>query len=162
MKRLIFGAAALVAVMMASCGGNKNENKAEDNSAFAENQPVACGEYRAVSFQKVEAESKRMPFDGRIIFALDPDNSGIYVYENGNRTHFKASVSLTAPFEKQDSVYVATDAKQQKVEVISGAELDTLVIVKDNAPVKIAFERKAVSTMRATDAWQRISTLLSK
>lgn len=103
-----------------------------------------------------------MPFDGRIIFALDPENSGIYVYENGNRTHFKATISLPAPFTKTDTIYTALDNKERNVAVIPGAEADTLFITKGDKPVKIAFERKAISEMPATDAWTRINTLLSK
>ena len=162
-KSIIFGLALAGAMIVASCGGNK---KAEDtgnaDAEFEVAQPVASGEYRAVSFQYDEPESSRMPFDGRILFALDKENSGIYVYENGNRTHFKAVISLPAPFSKTDSIYTATDSKDRQVAFIPGAEVDTLVITKENKPVKIAFERKPVSEMTATEAMTRITTLLSK
>lgn len=163
-RNLIYGLALAGAVVFASCGGGEKKAESQEANAeeFAATQPVASGEYRAVSFQYDEPESSRMPFDGRIIFSLAPENSGIYVYENGNRTHFKAVVSLPTAFTKADSVYNATDSKEQNVSLIVGSQADTLVIVKDSKPVKVAFEKDPVSEMSAVDAMARISTLLSK
>lgn len=162
-KSVLLGLALFGAIVMASCGGSKKTEEAPaDNADFAASQPVASGEYRALSFEYEEPDAKRMPFDGRIIFSLDPANSGIYVYENGNRTHFKAVAVLSQPFAKADSVYTATDSKEKTVIVKQGAENDTLIIVKDDKPVKVAFERKALSEMSAIDAMTRISNMLSK
>ncbi len=162
-SNFLLGLAAFFAITMASCGGNKSTGESNvDPADFAASQPLASGEYRAVSFQYIDSASTRMPFDGRIIFALDPENSGIYVYENGNRTHFKATVSLEAPFSKADTIFTALDNKQRNVAVVPGTEADTLFITKGDKPVKIAFERKAISEMPASDAWARINNLLSK
>lgn len=162
-KSIILGLALGASVIFASCGGDKKAETSEaDTAKFLEAQPVASGEYRAVSFQYEEEGSTRMPFDGRIIFSLAPENSAIYVYENGNHTHFKAVVPLSETFSKTDSIYTAADKKNLPVNVIPGAENDTLIIEKDNKKVKIAFERKAVSEMSPMDAMTRISALLSK
>ena len=110
MKKLVLLSAAAVAMLAAACGGNKSESAANDNSAeFAASQPLASGEYRAVSFQDTAADAVRTRFDGRILIALDPNNSGIYIYENGNRTHFKASVPLSEAFTASDTIFVAKD-----------------------------------------------------
>lgn len=162
-KSFILGAAALAMVAFASCGGEKKgEAEVADNAEFAAEQPLASGEYRAVSFQYEEPDSKKMPFDGRMLVSLDSENSIIYVYENGNRTHFKAMEVLSKSFTQADSTHVATDSKENPVIVKPGAEVDTLIIVKDSKPVKVAFERTPMKEMTAIDAMTRISTLVSK
>ena len=162
-KSLIFGAAALVMMAFASCGGEKKATaEVADNAEFEAQQPMVSGEYRAVSFQYDEPDGKKMPFDGRMLVSLAPENSVIYVYENGNRTHFKAMEFLSKSFSKADSIYTATDNKENPVTVKPGTEADTLIIVKDSKPVKVAFERTPMKEMSAIDAMTRISTLVSK
>lgn len=154
---------AALTLMISACSGNSSkQDSTSDESAFAESQPVASGEYRAVSFQDTAASAVRSRFDGRILFALDPQNSGIYVYENGNRTHFKASIALDGSFEKKDSVFAAKDTKGNEVMVWSGTESDTLLITRAGQPVKIAFDRKPLSELPAREVWTRISSLLAK
>lgn len=163
-KKFLFGA-AIAAMMMTACGGNKSESKADaaDPAEFAASQPLPSGEYRAVSFQDTAANAVRDRFDGRILLALDPDNSGIYIYENGNRTHFKASILLSEPFAAKDSVFVAKDKDGREIEYWQGKEnTDTLLVYRAGAPVKVAFERKAIAEMPASDVWTRISAQLSK
>lgn len=157
-KNLMFIAAGVI-IALGACTGAKKAGE-ENASQFAGEQPAESGEYRAVSFQYVDSAMTRMPFDGRIIFALEPGNSGIYVYENGNRTHFTGRVVLKTEFVKTDSVYTATDTKDREVKVIVGAEIDTLVFPKGGKDVKVAFERKPVSAMPASDAWKRITDKL--
>lgn len=162
MKKMIF-MSALLTLLFASCSGNSAKQEgSSDDAAFAEAQPVESGEYRAVSFQDTAANAVRSRFDGRILFALDPQNSGIYVYENGNRTHFKASIALDGSFEKQDSIFSAKDTKGNPVMVYPGTEADTLLITRGGEPVKIAFERKPISELPAREVWTRISSLLAK
>lgn len=149
------------ALLLGACGGkNESKNEQTDRAAetFASSQPLASGEYRAVSFQYGDLQSDRNRFDGRIIVALSPDNSGIYIYENGNRTDFKATIALSKPFEKKDSIYVAYDRAGKPVSVIKGTENDTLVFVKrDTITTKVAFERKPMAELSASAAWERIS-----
>lgn len=162
-KSLIFGAAALVMAVVASCGGEKKgEKEVADNAAFEAEQPMVSGEYRAVSFQYDEPDGKKVPFDGRLLVSLDPKNSAVYVYENGNHTHFKALEVLSKPFAKTDSTYTAANGKDKPVIVKRGAEVDTLIIVKGDKTVKVAFERAPMSEMSAIDAMTRISTVSSK
>lgn len=163
MKKLVLLSAAAVAMLAAACGGNKSESAANDNSAeFAASQPLASGEYRAVSFQDTAADAVRTRFDGRILIALDPDNSGIYIYENGNRTHFKASVPLSEAFTASDTIFVAKDKEEREIKLWKGADVDTLLVYRAGAPVKVSFERKPMSEMTPADVWTRISTQLSK
>ena len=163
-KSLIFGAAALAMIAFASCGGGEKKATAEitDNAAFEAEQPMVSGEYRAVSFQYEEPDGKKMPFDGRILVSLAPENSVMYVYENGNRTHFKAMEMLSKSFSKVDSTFTATNSKEKPVIVKPGVDADTLIIVKDDKTVKVAYERTPIKEMSAIDAMTRISTLVSK
>lgn len=163
MKRKFLFTAAALCLLMSACGGNKSEsNETSDNADFAATQPLASGEYRAVSFQDTAENAKRERFDGRILLALDPANSGIYIYENGNRTHFKASVSLKEAFSQVDSVYVAKDKDDREIQYWKGTDADTLLVYRAGKPVKVAFERKAISEMTPADTWTRISAQISK
>lgn len=154
---------ALAAMMpLAACSPKgdtqKKEAEAAADEAFYAAQPVGSGEYRAVSLQDGDLRSDRNRFDGRVIMALSPDNSGIYIYENGNRTNFKATITLSKPFEKKDSVFVAVDKKNNPVMVIPGTENDTLMFVRrDTVTTKVAFERQAITELTAGNAWSRIS-----
>lgn len=163
MKKSVLLSAAAVAMLAAACGGNKSESAASDNAAeFAASQPLASGEYRAVSFQDTAADAVRTRFDGRILLALDPDNSGIYIYENGNRTHFKASVPLTAPFTRDDSIFVAKDKENREIKFWKGDGVDTLLVYRAGKPVEVAFESKPMSQLTPAEVWTRISTQLAK
>lgn len=165
-KILYFLAVSVMAVCASACSsGSQKESSdsAKADASFASEQPVESGEYRANSFQYVEKDARRMVFDGRMIVALDPANSGIYIYENGNRTNFKARLSLKKAFEKSDSVYVATDSKDLPVTLLTGTEdIDTLVFTKGGKVVKLAFERKPLSVMTPQDAWKKITSQLEK
>ncbi len=95
--------------------------------------------------------------------ALDPDNAGIYIYENGNRTHFKAKAILSKIFEQKDSIYIASDKDNREITLIPGKEnVDTLIVYRGSVPVKVSFETKPMSTLTPTEVWNRISTQLSK
>ena len=113
MKTLKFLGLCGLAFLMASCGGNSNKEKeAEDQAAseaFAAEQPVESGIYDATYFDIKGKDSRKGPFDGRVIYSLSPEQSAIFVYENGNRTKIKHILMLDKSFQKQDSVYVAID-----------------------------------------------------
>ncbi len=152
-----------LALIMVACGGNKSGNSDSEESVVMEEQPVKNGEYRALSFQYMDSMKNRMKFDGRIIYALDEKNPVVYVYENGNRTNFKATLSLKAPFEKTDSVYTATTIKDTPVCVKAGSEeTDTLILEKAGKTVKVAFERTPLTTFSASEGLTRITNLLDK
>lgn len=164
MKRKFLFMAAVAAMLMTACGGNKTaESESQNAEEFAASQPLPSGEYRAVSFQDTATNAVRERFDGRVLLALDPDNSGIYIYENGNRTHFKASVSLAEAFTASDTIFVAKDKDQRDIMYWKGQEdVDTLLIYRGGAPVKVSIERKAITEMPAADVWTRISAQISK
>lgn len=167
MKKLIMMSAMSAALLLGACSGggkaDKNDSTQVDELALEASIPVASGEYRAVSFQDTAAGAVRTRFDGRILMALDPGNAGIYIYENGNRTHFKAKAILSKMFEQKDSIYIATDKDNREITLIPGKEdIDTLVVYRGNVPVKVSFESKPMSTLTPAEVWTRISTQLSK
>lgn len=167
MKKLIMMSAMSAALLLGACSGggkaDKNDSTQVDELALEASIPVASGEYRAVSFQDTAAGAVRTRFDGRILMALDPGNAGIYIYENGNRTHFKAKAILSKMFEQKDSIYIATDKDNREITLIPGKEdIDTLVVYRGNVPVKVSFESKPMSALTPAEVWTRISTQLSK
>lgn len=167
MKKLIMMSAMSAALLLGACSGggkaDKNDSTQVDELAMEASIPVASGEYRAVSFQDTATGAVRTRFDGRILMALDPGNAGIYIYENGNRTHFKAKAILSKMFEQKDSIYIATDKDNREITLIPGKEgIDTLVVYRGNVPVKVSFESKPMSALTPSEVWTRISTQLSK
>lgn len=167
MRKLIMMSAMGVALLFGACSGGGKADKKDsvqvEEMALDATIPVTSGEYRAVSFQDTAAGAVRTRFDGRILMALDPGNAGIYIYENGNRTHFKAKAILSKMFEQKDSIYVATDKDNREITLIPGKEgIDTLVVYRGNVPVKVSFESKPMSALTPAEVWTRISTQLSK
>lgn len=166
MKKLFMMSALAAAIMLTACSGNgktgTGDSASQDATVLETTLPVTSGEYRAVSFQDTAAGAVRTRFDGRILMALDPDNAGIYIYENGNRTNFKARVILSKMFEQRDSVYVATDKDNREIILTPGNEIDTLLVYRGDKPVKVAFEAKPMSALTPAETWTRISSQLSK
>lgn len=166
MKKLIMMSAMGVALLLGACSGggkaDKNDSTQAEEVSLDATLPVTSGEYRVVSFQDTAAGAVRTRFDGRMLMALDPGNAGIYIYENGNRTHFKAKAILSKMFEQKDSIYVATDKDNREITLIPGQDIDTLVVYRGNVPVKVSFESKPMSALTPAEVWTRISTQLSK
>lgn len=166
MKKLIMMSAMGVALLLGACSGGgkaaKNDSTQAEEVSLDATLPVTSGEYRVVSFQDTAAGAVRTRFDGRMLMALDPGNAGIYIYENGNRTHFKAKAILSKMFEQKDSIYVATDKDNREITLIPGQDIDTLVVYRGNVPVKVSFESKPMSALTPAEVWTRISTQLSK
>lgn len=166
MKKLIMMSAMGVALLLGACSGggkaDKNDSTQAEEMSLDATLPVTSGEYRVVSFQDTAAGAVRTRFDGRMLMALDPGNAGIYIYENGNRTHFKAKAILFKMFEQKDSIYVATDKDNREITLIPGQDIDTLVVYRGNVPVKVSFESKPMSALTPAEVWTRISTQLSK
>ena len=166
MKNFIYAGLFTAMLAFASCAGTGKSQSSDSASAgeqaTAVSMPLESGEYRAVSFQDTVAGAKRTVFDGRLLLALDPDNSAVYIYENGNRTHFKAKAILSKPFAQVDSVYTTTDSEGREITLIPGNQVDTLLLYRSGKPVKVAFENKPMSVLSPTEVWTRISNVLSK
>jgi lipoprotein len=166
MKKLIMMSAMGVALLLGACSGggkaDKNDSTQAEEMSLDATLPVTSGEYRVVSFQDTAAGAVRTRFDGRMLMALDPGNAGIYIYENGNRTHFKAKAILSKMFEQKDSIYVATDKDNREITLIPGKDVDTLIVYRGNVPVKVSFESKPMSALTPAEVWTRISAQLSK
>lgn len=166
MKKLFMMGAIAATVMFTACSSNgksgTGDSTSSDTTALETTLPVTSGEYRAVSFQDTASGAVRTRFDGRILMALDPGNAAIYIYENGNRTHFKAKSILSKTFEQRDSVFVATDNDNREIKIIPGKDIDTLLVYRGDKPVKVSYETKPMSTLTPAEVWSRISSLLSK
>lgn len=134
---------SLIMFGLGSCGGNKSTESAsgetvEAETAFLENQPFESGlydaDYYVVTTKDADGKEKtdnKGHFDGRVFFSLSPEQSAMYVFENGNRTKINYIVNFEKPFEKTDSgSYVAIDTKQMPV-----------VLTPDSANYLLSFER---------------------
>ncbi|MDE5880311.1 MAG: hypothetical protein K2H60_01150 [Muribaculaceae bacterium] len=174
MKTIRFFAAAACMALMASCGGGAKENstaseKAVDDDAFYATQPVVSGQYRAVSYDIIGgANPRKGKFDGRLLISLSPtDPSGMYVYENGNRTKIDYKIVLKTPFEKGDSgVYKTLDVNDLPVTISSDSIGYVLSFEKNSgdkqSQIKIGFEKEPMSTGSALEMMERITTALQK
>lgn len=162
MKKIFAFMLPLMALFAGACSSSKTDSAAENSAEFTSPQPFECGEYRIDSYQFTDTVSPRERFDGRMMVALKPNGSGIYMYENGNRTHFSARITMDGGFEQKDSLFVATDAKGNEITVKAGEEIDTVFYVYKGRPVKIAFEKTPISTANADEMWRRITDKLSK
>lgn len=153
---------------LASCGGAGTKADGDsakavmDQTEFDATQPLKSGEYAATYFEYAEPEGQRSHFDGRMILAADPEQTVAYVYENGNRTKFTAQVNLAKPFEKTDTVYTSTDAKDRPVTLIVGTQADTLCFEKADKKVKVAFDKEPLSSMTPEAAREAIINKRSK
>ncbi|MDE6017415.1 MAG: hypothetical protein K2G85_01220 [Muribaculaceae bacterium] len=155
----IFGLFGL-AIIMASCGGNANKEKeaeaqAADEAFYAE-QPVESGIYDAVYFDIKGKDSRKGQFDGRVIYALSPEQSAVFVYENGNRTKIKNLLMLDKGFQKADSIYTATDAKGNPVTVGNDSTDMYVNYIANSDTIKITFNRKARNTYTPIEALAKI------
>lgn len=149
-----------LAFIMASCGGNGNKEKEAEaeaaNEAFVAEQPVESGIYDATYFDIKGKENRKGQFDGRVIYALSPDQSVVFVYENGNRTKIKRLLMLEKGFQKEDSVYVATDKTGIPVTVGNDSTDMYVSYVANNDTVTITFNPKARNTYTAIEALAKI------
>ena len=161
MKTLKFLGLCGLAFVMASCGGNSN--KAEEGEAqaaeeaFQAEQPVESGMYDATYFDIKGKDSRKGQFDGRVIYALSPEQSAVFVYENGNRTKIKHILVLDKPFQKQDSVYVAMD--KTGIPVTVGNDSTNMIIdyIAAGDTVTITFNPKARTVYTPVEAMKKIT-----
>ncbi|MDE7347021.1 MAG: hypothetical protein K2N48_09835 [Muribaculaceae bacterium] len=160
MKTLKFLGLCGLAFIMASCGGNANKEKEAEaqaaNEAFAAEQPVESGIYDATYFDIKGKDSRKGQFDGRVIYALSPDQSVVFVYENGNRTKIKHILMLEKSFQKEDSVYVATDKTGIPVTVGNDSTNMYVSYIANSDTVTITFNPKARNTYTPIEALAKI------
>lgn len=166
MKNLKLSGLCGLAFIIASCGGNANKEKeAEagvDNEAFYAEQPVESGIYDATYFDIKGKNTRKGQYDGRVIYALSPEQSAVFVYENGNRTKIKNLLMLEKGFQKADSVYTATDAKGNSVTVGNDSINMYINYIANSDTVTITFNPKAKNTYTPIEALAKIKEEASK
>lgn len=162
----LFAMAAFI-FALASCGGNKsasgNAEKAVDDDAFYATQPVKSGQYRAVSYDIVGQDSRKGRYDGRVLISLSPEQSGMYVFENGNRAKIDYKLVLKQPFEKGDSgIYRTVDVNGLPIVITTDSTVYTLSFEKGKNKVSIDFESEPMKTGTALEIMEKISAELQK
>lgn len=166
MKTLKFLGLCGLAFILASCGGNANKEKEAEaeaaNEAFEAEQPVESGIYDASYFDIKGKDSRKGQFDGRVIYALSPEQSAVFVYENGNRTKIKHILMLDKGFQKEDSVYVATDKTGIPVTVGNDSTNMYINYVANSDTVTITFTPKARTIYTPIEALSKIKEEASK
>ena len=149
-----------LAFIIASCGGNTSKEKEAEaetaNEEFAAQQPVESGIYDATYFDIKGKDSRKGPFDGRVIYSLSPEQSAVFVYENGNRTKIKNILMLEKGFQKEDSVYVATDKLGQPVTVGKDGTNMYVNYITNSDTITITFNPKARNTYSPLEALAKI------
>lgn len=159
-KLLLIPVLALAA--LASCGGGEKKEAATDDAAFYATQPLKSGEYAATYYTIAQPERKGN-FDGRMLVALSPEGSGIYVYENGNRAKIDYRIMLDKPFAAADSGrYVSTDNQGGRVVISPDSAGYVLAFERKGSPIEIRFEKKPLSQGTASEMWNRIRSRLSE
>lgn len=166
MKVLKLLALAGVAFALTSCGSSSSKQQAAEAEAASESfnasQPVESGVYDATYFDIKGKDPRKGQFDGRVIFSLSPDQSAIFVYENGNRTKIKHVIMLKAPFEKGDSTYVATDAKGLPVVMSSDSTSNIIDYIANSDTVTITLNKTPRNTYTPLEALEKINELATK
>lgn len=163
MKLHLLSILAAGALLLSACqSGSSSEGASEVLADFDASQPFLSGEYRVQSFQYTDTTEQRQRFDGRMLAAIAPDGSGLYIYENGNRTKFKQRLAIDRAFQSEDSVFVAHTQKGEEIRVRRGQGVDTLLCIHAGRPVKIAFETKPMQTASAPEMWKRITAAISE
>lgn len=165
-KFRLFAAAACVA-MLASCGGGAKEKAAEkqvDDEAFYATQPIVSGQYRVDYYDITGPNARKGKFDGRLLVSLSPsEQSGMYVYENGNRAKIDYKIVLKAPFEKGDSgVYKTLDVNDLPVTIAPDSLGYVLSFEKKDSKIQINFEKEPMSTGSALEMMERITSTIQK
>ncbi len=166
MKTFKFLGLCGLAFIMASCGGNANKEKEAEaeaaNEAFYADQPVESGIYDATYFDIKGKDTRKGQFDGRVIYALSPDQSAVFVYENGNRTKIKNLLMLDKGFQKEDSVYVASDKSGMPVTVGNDSTNMYINYISNSDTITITFTPKARNTYTPIEALAKIKEEASK
>lgn len=149
MKKILslLSAIVLLTGFSACSGGAESKEKADSTAAaektFYESQPLESGLYDA-SYFNIEGENARKGhFDGRVYFAISPDLTAIYVFENGNRTKIDYYMAMQKPFEKTDSgTYVTSEPNGRIVMLRPDSTFFDLSFEKGSQQVCITLDRK--------------------
>lgn len=149
----------VLGLLMAACGGQKQQ-KAEETAAaeaeFAKSQPVESGLYNADYYNIAGAEPRKGNYDGRVLFSLSPDQSAVMVYENGNRTKINHLLMLKSPFEMTDSVYTSTDANGNAVTIRRDSTFMQICYVNKLDTVSINFDPTPRTAYTPLEALEKI------
>lgn len=152
-------------LLFVSCGGSKEKAAATpvDDDAFYATQPLKSGLYDATSYDIQGTNARKGKFDGRVFFTLSPEQSAIYVYENGNRTKIDYKIVLEKPFEKGDSgVYKAVDMKGLPVTLVPDSADYILNFEKPGVKVAIGVDKKPRNTWTALETLERMNEQIQK
>lgn len=149
---------------LTSCGGNKQsaaDEAASKEEAFFAEQPLESGIYDATYFDIKGKNERKGQFDGRVIVSVSPDQSALFVYENGNRTKIKHILMLDSALEKNDSVFTSTS---KGLPVTLKADSATYVVnyVVYGDSVAITFNQTPRSTYQPLEALKKIQEEASK
>lgn len=159
----LFGFAGLM-LALASCGGNnkKAAEEAEANAdAFYAEQPIESGIYDATYFDIKGKDARKGQFDGRVIASISPEQSALFVFENGNRTKIKHIVMLDSAFAKGDSTYTSV-SKGNPVTLAADSANFIVNYVANNDTVSITFSQKARSKYEPLEALKKIQEEAAK
>lgn len=155
-----------IAFTLVSCGNSASKQQAAEAEAQAEAfyaaQPVESGIYDATYFDIKGKDSRKGQFDGRVIYSLSPEQSAIFVYENGNRTKIKHVLMLKSPFEKGDSTFSATDAKGLPVVVSNDTTNNYINYISNSDTVRITFNKIPRNTYTPLEALEKINEAVQK
>ena len=122
---------------------------------------MESGEYLADSYDITGKNERSGKFDGRILVSLSPEQSALYVYENGNRAKIDYKILLSKPFEKGDSgIYVSSDTKGKTVTISTDSTSYTLSFDKNESNIKIGFDKTPKTTGTAVEMLERITKKL--
>lgn len=164
MKYTKFLCASALILALSACGGNSqkaSEEAAAEEAGFYEAQPLESGIYDATYFDIKGKDSRKGAFDGRVIVSVSPEQSAIFVFENGNRTKIKHLLMLDAPFEKADEGYTSA-SKGLPVSLASDSSAYKVNYISNSDTVTITFNQKARSTYQPLEALQKIQDEASK
>ncbi len=163
MKTIKFLAIVCALFAMASCSGNKQaaDQESANEEAFYAGQPIESGIYDATYYDIKGKDSRKGAFDGRVIAAITPEQSVMYVYENGNRTKIKHLLKLDGAFEKEGDIY-ASKCKDLPVTLAKDSADYVLNYITNTDTVSITFDEKARSTYQPIEALKKIQEEVSK
>lgn len=158
-KTIVLSMALTSMAILTSCGGNSKQAAADStaNAAeFAESQPLESGQYDVTRYEITGENARKGNFDGRLLIALSPEQSALYVYENGNRAKIDYLVVLSKPFEKTDSVYTTTDTKGKAVTMLPDSVGYKLTFEKSNDTISVEVNKTPKFTDNALTILEKI------
>lgn len=158
----------MMSAMLFACGSSSKQESTEaaqeaDMAEFQKSQPIESGQYRAFSYDITGKNARKGKYDGRVMFYLSPEQSGFYVYENGNRAKIDYKVVLKAPFEKGDSgIYKTVDVKDLPVTLTPDSTNYILSFEKNDTKIAIGFEQAPMSTATPLEMMEKIAAQIQK